>query len=109
MNGYHELLNPGGIIMGSILKSTGITALIVLTLTAPAFALDCEVSEKYQCQPGVGCQPIKITTFAKIDLPAEKYGRCARNGCDIYKTVNSTYGLWSVIDVTSRGMLDKLA
>jgi hypothetical protein len=71
--------------------------------------LTCEWAEKEQCGPIIGCKPIAISTFAKIDVRGRIYERCDRKGCASHiANINSGGPRFMNVDVTGSGMFVKI-
>ena len=68
----------------------------------------CAITEKLQCAPGEGCQPIQNTIIIRINSEQHIYSRCNANGCNDYQAEFNTSGIFINIAVPSNGLLAKL-
>lgn len=83
--------------------------ILVFSLGATAETYRCDISEKHVCDQGSGCQSVPSTIWNTVDTTRRTFSRCDRNGCDTYAATFTTSGLFTVIDVTGRGLIAKMA
>ena len=98
----------------AIMRSLAMNAALVICILSPVQAhaarWRCDISEKWNCQPGQGgCQAAVIEIVNYIDTDQGKYSRCDQKGCDTYDAQISTSGIYMHIDLPGRGVFAKMA
>jgi hypothetical protein len=88
-----------------------VLAVAVSASPAAATKMLCTWVQKHECAPTSGCKPVKITTYAKVDLTARRFERCDKQGCSSFSANVSkgVGGSFTNVDVTGSGMFLKLS
>lgn len=95
----------------NVRKSSLLLATLAIATSTEAWSapMRCDFTEKYQCNPGSGCQPNVLGVWVVVDLDSKLYQRCDRNGCDTYDAVVSDRkGAFITIDLPARGVFMKI-
>lgn len=87
----------------------GLGLLLALPTAADAQVLRCEISSKYRCDAGSGCQKTGMTIWNIVDLTRQTISRCDAKGCDTYQAQFAISGAFINIAVPANGMLAKLS
>jgi hypothetical protein len=98
----------------AIMRNFAVNAALIICILSPVQAhaarWRCDLSEKWNCQPGQGgCQAALTGIVNYIDTGQEKYSRCDQNGCDTFDARLSTSGIFVHIDLPGRGVFAKMA
>lgn len=83
---------------------------IALAGRAEAREMRCDITEKYQCEPAFGCNPIDSRVWNIVDISIGLFSRCDSFGCDDYNAVfSSSNGLDVTIEVPGVGLFAAIA
>ena len=85
-----------------------IAMIAVLPSGAPSATVQCQFSEKVQCDRGTPCKALKPSVSVKINFAAKQYSRCDKAGCDNYNAVISQSGAYKIIEIPGRAMFAKI-
>ena len=88
------------------------TAIALFAAAVPAAAsaepMVCQWQQKQQCEPGSACRALDASKmFVRVDPASGAYERCDSKGCDAYTASVTKSGVYTIIDLTGRGMFAK--
>jgi hypothetical protein len=105
-----ETLMSGLLTMRNLAVNAALIICILSPVEAHAARWRCDITEKWNCQPGQGgCQAAVIGVANYIDTDHGKYSRCDQKGCDTFDAHLSTSGIYMHIDLPGRGVFAKMA
>jgi hypothetical protein len=96
------------------MKRFAVNAALIICILSPVQAhaarWRCDITEKWNSQPGQGgCQAAVTGIVNYIDTDQSKYSRCDQKGCDTFDAQLSTSGAFTHVDLTGRGVFAKMA